>query len=1272
MKKTYLLVAVFLLSQTIFSQTSTPKDIGVIQQHFNGLKKKSENSSDDFSEWKVTSTASSLKKGLTHYYITQYHNNIPIINGTYNMSVLNGKVNYKLDQFVPEIKSKLTSSKTSGITPESAIQSVVTKHRLRSSANLVRISKRSSSGDDVIHFVNSGITEDNEPITAQKVYVFQDNQLKLCWNINLYEEGGQNWWNSFVDISSGKVIAEDNWVISCNFGEVEHAHLKGEAYANKSEVNYVEKNSGVPYAKESMMFAPDSYNVYAMPLSDPDDGGRTIATNPANLTASPFGWHDTNAASGAEFTITRGNNVWAQEDANGNNGTGASPDGGSGLDFDFPVNLGLSPANYRDASTTNLFYWNNIMHDVWYQYGFDEASGNFQENNYGKGGAGSDSVNADSQDGSGTNNANFATPTDGGNPRMQMFLWNQTSPGRDGSFDNVIIAHEYGHGISTRLVGGPNSNALGGSEQMGEGWSDWFGLMLTMKAGDQGTDSRGVGNYVLGQDKNGPGIRPTPYSTDRGINNTDYADINGLRVPHGVGYAFATILWDMTWLIIDQEGFDPDFYNGTGGNNIAMALVIEGLKNTASNPGFVSGRDGILQADQDLYGGQYRCLIWKAFAERGVGEGANENNNGGSNSNTDQTVSFVNPCDGGGPGPDPEVCSGDITTFPFSESFETNFGDWSNSTADDIDFTRNSGGTASSNTGPTAAADGSTYVYVEASGDGTGFPNKRAVLNSPCLNFSSLAEPNLSFQYHMYGTAINSLTVEARVDNTGDWTSVFTRSGDQGNQWNGASVDLTAYAGQSSVQLRFVVVTGSGTSGWQSDIAIDSVAIQNGGTDPGPDPDGCSGEITAYPFNESFETSFGDWSNATSGDDIDFTRDSGGTPSSNTGPSSGADGATYVYVEASGDGTGFPNKSAILNSPCLNFSSLTTPSLQFQYHMYGTAINSLTVEARTNNTGAWTSIFSQNGDKGNQWNAANVDLAAYAGESSVQIRFIVVTGSGTSGWQSDIALDAISIGEDTGGPDPDPGCASLNFNDYTITPFSNQDSAGNFSVGSGGASLTLTNNTWKYIPLNYTVTANTVIEFEFSSTSQGEIHGVAFENDNTLTAARCFKVHGTQNYGITNFDNYAGGTQTYVIPVGDSYTGTMDRLVFINDNDAGSGNTSTFTNVKIYEGSCSSSSVQVASFGTRVDQMGDEDEDVLSSITIAPVPVKKGNLLRVLSQGKNLSNTTYSVINVLGQVLDKGNLNDTKAINIDGFKSGVYILQLENEYTKVSKRFIIE
>ena len=93
------------------------------------------------------------------------------------------------------------------------------------------------------------------------------------------------------------------------------------------------------------------------------------------------------------------------------------------MTFDFPYNLPQDPANFTDAATVNLFYWNNLIHDFAYQYGFDEESGNFQENNYGNPGNGSDSVNADAQDGSGTNNANFATPPDGGNPRMQMFIW---------------------------------------------------------------------------------------------------------------------------------------------------------------------------------------------------------------------------------------------------------------------------------------------------------------------------------------------------------------------------------------------------------------------------------------------------------------------------------------------------------------------------------------------------------------------------------------------------------------------------------------------------------------------------------------------------------------------------------------------------------------------------------------------------------------------------------------------------------------------------------
>ena len=76
----------------------------------------------------------------------------------------------------------------------------------------------------------------------------------------------------------------------------------------------------------------------------------------------------------------------------------------------------------------NLFYLNNVIHDILYRHGFDEAAGNFQANNFGKGGRGGDPVQAEAQDGGGTDNANFATPRDGRTPRMQMYLWTGAGP----------------------------------------------------------------------------------------------------------------------------------------------------------------------------------------------------------------------------------------------------------------------------------------------------------------------------------------------------------------------------------------------------------------------------------------------------------------------------------------------------------------------------------------------------------------------------------------------------------------------------------------------------------------------------------------------------------------------------------------------------------------------------------------------------------------------------------------------------------------------------
>jgi hypothetical protein len=145
-------------------------------------------------------------------------------------------------------------------------------------------------------------------------------------------------------------------------------------------------------------------------------------------------------------------------------------DGGPGLTFDFPLDLADHPHEYVEAATTNLFYWGNTAHDLFYKYGFDEESGNFQANNHDRGGVGGDYVRCEAQDGGGTNNANFSTPAnDGGTPRMQMYLWNVgPDPQRDGDLESGIIFHEYGHGLSLRLTGGPGVNCLAGVEQMGE------------------------------------------------------------------------------------------------------------------------------------------------------------------------------------------------------------------------------------------------------------------------------------------------------------------------------------------------------------------------------------------------------------------------------------------------------------------------------------------------------------------------------------------------------------------------------------------------------------------------------------------------------------------------------------------------------------------------------------------------------------------------------------------------------------------------------------
>jgi len=163
-------------------------------------------------------------------------------------------------------------------------------------------------------------------------------------------------------------------------------------------------------------------------------------------------------------------------------------------------------------------------------------------------------------------------------------------------------------------------------------------------------------------------------------------------------------------------------------------------------------------------------------------------------------------------------CTSTVSSFPYSEGFESGLGAWSQGSGDDLNWTRDANGTPSSSTGPSSADQGSFYMYVEASSPN--YPSKVTYLNSPCFDLSSASTANFTFSYHMYGSNMGSLVLQAQAAGS-SWTNVWSRSGNQNNSWRDASVDLSAYLGD-DVKLRFVGTTGNG---FRSDMAIDNIGL---------------------------------------------------------------------------------------------------------------------------------------------------------------------------------------------------------------------------------------------------------------------------------------------------------------------------------------------------------------------------------------------------------------------------------------------------------------
>ena len=777
MRTRFVLLAAALLLP-LAAQAQEAPAVSAAKAHF---QTSARHAAADLSDLSVVDSYLDRRTGATHVYLSQRHAGVDVYGTVTAAAVRGSKVFAAGDAFQSDLAARANDA-TPSLSADAAVALAEAFGRSQTPALAERDSR--ALADDA---ASDAIPEVSYR-TVQTQLVYQPtagDALRLAWAVELQGDGGpggQQLWMVRVDAQTGAILAADDLVVHDHFG---HAPARTDFAPTR-----------VQSAAAAGMIG--SYRVIPFPFESPAHGPFTLVADPDDADASPFGWHDTNGAAGSETTNTTGANAFAYTDTDANNSpdAGSSPDGGSGLVFDFPFDetQSATAAVNRPASVVNTFYWTNVFHDILWQYGFDEPSGNFQFNNYGRGGSGNDPVNAEALDGSGLNNANFSTPSDGSRPRMQMFEWTgvptlaatepadvagtypssgaqfgtenpvaaeaifpenpeggantgctvddidddltgkvafisrgdcsfvdkarsaqdlgavavvvyncepgpascsetadadnlvtmacpdtdpngcsdvgipsafvglstketlegassaptvsiETPVSRDSDFDSGVIAHEIGHGVSNRLTGGRfATGCLSNQEQMGEGWSDYLGLMVTMQNTDTAEQRRGIATYLEFEPTTGQGIRPTPYSTDRSINDVTYADVisgagTTLSVPHGVGYAWASVLWDMTWALIDQDGFG-DVYDADGGfgNQKAMQLVVEGMKLQPCSPGFVSGRDAIFAADELLYDNAHYDLLRQVFASRGLGLNADE---GSTSSANDGTADFT-------------------------------------------------------------------------------------------------------------------------------------------------------------------------------------------------------------------------------------------------------------------------------------------------------------------------------------------------------------------------------------------------------------------------------------------------------------------------------------------------------------------------------------------------------------------------------------------------------------------------------------------------------
>ncbi len=558
------------------------------------------------------------QNGVTHLTMQQEINGIEVFEGDYS---------FHFDRF----GSLITAS--GELLPAAARSVNFARPRLTANAALRRAAEFADvelTGEASVKTVAAGRALNQKlslpakfgrDIEAKLVYFpALNDQLRLAWEFELWLNETPDVYQMVVDANSGELLYRRNLTSYCFDGVgtepgavvtgsasvTAHIHQSAARSLLLAAPFQTQPNPrGLVFTKESprpnlpvASSNPPTVQREEVPFRPAPFNGTTIY--PANDPRNDW-W---NGQSPTTFT---GNNTDTYLDRDANN----SPDDSPRLtvpdsNFSFPLDLTAAPTtpDNQKAAMANVFYWVNRYHDILYLFGFNEAAGNFQTSNFGGQGFGNDAVRAEVQDGSGTNNANFSTPPDGSPGRMQMFLWTGT-PQRDGDLDQGIIIHELTHGTSIRLV-----RSLTGFQQMGEGWSDYFGIVLLASESDN-LD----GNYAVGQFATGNftrGIRRYPYSTNSSAYPLNYADITNSVAPHGVGEIWCNVLLEARAQLIRKLGY-------TEGQRQSIQLVVDGMKLSPPTPSFLDSRNSILQADRVNNGGVNQCALWTAFAKRGMG-----------------------------------------------------------------------------------------------------------------------------------------------------------------------------------------------------------------------------------------------------------------------------------------------------------------------------------------------------------------------------------------------------------------------------------------------------------------------------------------------------------------------------------------------------------------------------------------------------------------------------------------------------------------------------